>query len=373
MNIIKDNIKVIIIGLIALVIIITGAIALSLAFGGQSYRRITVNDIHGNVVILRDVRQFNMTKKTVIESGDIINTDETSSVRVQLDYGKYIVVEPNSSVYVYYTGLTDSGEISVNVARGAVTCQLNNPLKKKEIFVVKTPNTAVHVRGTVFRTEFEMMDEYMGYEDVMVTNVQNFEGSVMLQLYGIDSEKVENPMLLTERTSAQLISCKEFAQYGYLNYDTDMYSMDEISLMELIRISGERPIAYSLDELDIALRSIRNIKAAESASAAMTVLSSETVTETSSETTTAVTSAPPAQSEESQTVTVTSPPAETEPPVSETTTTNTLATTRPTHIYTTYEGPKWWEMPNENPNYNEDDFDDGGVFNYEPVTVTAAP
>lgn len=372
MNILKDNIKVIIVGLIALVIIITGAIALSLAFGGQSYRRITVNDIHGNVVVLRDVRQFNMTKKTVIESGDIINTDETSSVRVQLDYGKYIVVEPNSAVYVYYTGLTDSGEISVNVARGAVTCQINNPLKKDEIFVVKTPNTAVHVRGTVFRTEFEMMEEYMGYKDVMVTNVQNFEGSVMLQLYSTDSEKVENPMLLTERTSAQLISCKEFAQYGYLNYDTDMYSMDEISLMELIRISGEKPIAYSLEELDAALRSIRNRKAAESASAAMTTLSSETTAEITYKTSAITTTAPPPPPEESQTISISSPPAETEQTVTETTT-NTLATTRPTHIYTIYEGPKWWEMPNENPNYNEDDFDDGGVFNYEPVTVTAAP
>ncbi len=369
MNVIKDNIKVIIIALIALVIIITGAIALSLAFGGQSYRRLTVNDIHGNVTIIREVRQFNASKKTVLESGDIINTDETSSVRVCIDYGKYIVIEPNSSVYVYYTGLTDSGEISVNVARGAVTCQINNPLKKKEIFVVKTPNTAVNVRGTVFRTEFEMMEEYMGYKDVMVTNVQNFEGSVMLQLYGTDSEKVDNPMLLTERTSAQLISCKDFAQYGYLNYETDMYSLDEISIMELIRISGEKNIAYSLEELDIALRSIRNRKAAESASAAATT--TEAVTEeVTTETTTVTTTAPPV-TEEPVTASPTLP-AETMPPVTETTT-NTLATTRPTHIYTIYEGPKWWEMPNENPNLQDDDFDDGGVFNYEPVTVTIAP
>ena len=360
MNIIKDNLKVIIGALIALIFIIAGSIWLSVTFGGQAYRNIIVSDISGSVAVIRDTRQFYASKNTVLKSGDIINTNETSRIRVKLDFNKYIVIEPNSSVYIYHTGVTDSGEISVNIACGAVICQLNKALNPGEKFVVKTPNTAVHVRGTVFRTEFELAPEYNGFENVMITHVQNFEGSVKLQLYNLDSEKVDEPMLLTERTSAELVSCSEFAQYGYLNYDTDMYALDELTVMELIRISGERGIAYTLDELNIALKAVRRRVADESA-AALTTLPPETEYEEETSVTTVPSETTPPVTEQTTTVP--------DVPVSETssvkeTTTNTLATTRATQAYTTYTGPKWWEMPNEDPDMDDNDFDDGGVFNF---------
>ncbi|MBQ8780798.1 MAG: FecR domain-containing protein [Oscillospiraceae bacterium] len=360
MNIIKDNLKVIIGALIALIFIIAGAIWLSVTFGGQAYRNITVSDINGSVTIIRDTRQFFASKSTVLRSGDIINTNETSRLRIRMDFDKYIVIEPNSSVYIYHTGITDSGEISVNIACGAVICQLNKALNPGENFVVKTPNTAVHVRGTVFRTEFELKPEYNGFENVMITHVQNFEGSVKLQLYNHNSEKVDEPMLLTERTSAELVSCDKFAQYGYLNYDTDMYALDELTVMELIRISGERQIAYTLDELNIALKAVRRRAADESIAAATTTLPAETET---TETQAATTAPPVTEPPVSETVTAVPTTPATEEAPSETTT-NTLATTRATQIYTTYTGPKWWEMPNEDPDMNDDNFDDGGVFNF---------
>ncbi|MBQ8827111.1 MAG: FecR domain-containing protein [Oscillospiraceae bacterium] len=360
MNIIKDNIKVIVGALVALIFVIAGAIWLSITFGGQAYRNITVSDISGSVAVIRDTRQFYASKNTILKSGDIINTNETSRIRVKLDFDKYIVIEPNSSVYIYHTGVTDSGEISVNIACGAVICQLNKSLNPGEKFVVKTPNTAVHVRGTVFRTEFELVPEYNGFENVMVTHVQNFEGSVKLQLYSLDSEKVDEPMLLTERTSAELVSCSEFAQYGYLNYDTDMYALNEITVMELIRISGEHGIAYSLDELNIALKAVRRRLADESAAALTTVTSESETSETSAETTAPSETAAPVTE---KVTTIPEAPVSEMPVVTETTT-NTLATTRATQAYTTYTGPKWWEMPNDDPDMDEDDFDDGGVFNF---------
>lgn len=363
MNIIRDNLKIIIGALIALIFIIIGAIWLSITFGGQAYRNITVSDINGSVTVIRDTRQFFASKNTVLKSGDIINTTETSRLRIRMDFDKYVVIEPNSTVYIYHTGITDSGEISVNVACGAVICQLNKALAPGETFVVKTPNTAVNVRGTVFRTEFELKPEYKGYKDVMITHVQNFEGSVKLQLYNTNSEKVDGPMLLTERTSAELISCSEFAQYGYLNYDTDLYALNELTVMEMIRISGERSIAYTLDELNIALKAVRRRIADESA-AAETTLSPETesseITEASVTTTVPSETAPPA----TEAVTEVPSSVVTEaPPVTETTT-NTLATTRATQAYTIYTGPKWWEMPNDDPDPDDNDFDDGGVFNF---------
>lgn len=370
MKFIHDNLKIILIAIAALMIVIITAVSLSLAFGGETLRSLTINDIQGTVVIIRDGKQFYAGRKTVLQSGDVVNTDENSTVRIRIDADKYIAIEPESAVYVYYTGVSDKGDVSVNIARGAVTCQLNKPLKKSETFQVKTPNTAINVRGTVFRTEFEFADKYMGYENVMLTHVQNFDGSVMLQLYGTDGEKNGEPMLLTERTSAELVSCDDFSQYGYLNYDINMYGLKEITLKELIRICGEHTLAYTPEELNAAFRAVSGKNAEQST---VTVPpdeteSTETVTVSGGTDTTTETSAPP-QTEETES--------------SAETTVRTGGTTMETHIYTTFPGPKWWEMPNENP-YDDDidDYDDNELYGYDddedydedvPETVTAQP
>lgn len=348
MNLIRNNIKPIVAGLAALFIIVFGAVALSLAFGGRTVRSVTVVDIKGSAMIIRGTKQTYASKRSVLSSGDVINTAEDSTVRIRIDDGKYIAVEPESSVYIYYTGISGSGDVSVNIAAGAVTCQLDKPLGKNETFVVKTPNTAVNVRGTVFRTEFSFRENYMGAENVMLTHVQNFDGSVLLQLYSEEGEKTDEPMLLTERTSAELITGHGVAKYGYLNYDTDMYALNDIAINELIRICGERPIAYSLDELNAALRASRQRASSMSVSAAESeaALTAETSVTEPLVSETAVPEA-------------TSP---TETTVGETTTYGTLRTTAKSYEFTTFAGPKWWEMPNDDPYADDDEFDDGGVF-----------
>ncbi|MCI5904651.1 MAG: FecR family protein [Oscillospiraceae bacterium] len=377
MKFIHENLKIIIIAIAALIAVILAAVTLSLAFGGETLRSLTISDIQGTVVIIRGEKQFYAGRKTVLQSGDVVNTDENSTVRIRIDADKYIAIEPESAVYVYYTGVSDKGDVSVNIAKGAVTCQLNKPLKKSETFQVKTPNTAINVRGTVFRTEFEFADKYMGYENVMLTHVQNFDGSVMLQLYGTDGEKNGEPMLLTERTGAELVSCDDFSQYGYLNYDINMYGLKEITLKELIRICGEHTLAYTPDELNSAFRAVSSKNAEQTAVTAPPQTeeteSTETVTASGVTETTSETAAPPRTEESSGT--------------SAETTVRTAGTTMETHIYTTFPGPKWWEMPNENP-YDDDidDYDDNELYGYDddenddedydedaPETVTAQP
>jgi hypothetical protein len=354
---IRDNIKVVAASVMALILVAVAAIVLSLAFGGETIRNLTVNDIKGTVVIIRGAKQIYASKKTVLQSGDVVNTDKDSTIRIRIDEDKYIAIEPESSVYVYYTNVSDKGDVSVNIACGAVTCQLNKALKKNETFKVKTPNASISVRGTVFRTEFELADKYMGYENVMLTHVQNFDGSVMLQLYDTGGEKNGEPMLLTERTSAELVSCDEFSQYGYLNYDTNIYDLKEITLKELIRISGEHTMAYTADELNSAFRAV-SAKASEESEVTGVTSVTEEVTEETTETAAQI---------QSETTSVSAIEKETESTDSDTAQT-TVGTTLETHIYTTFPGPKWWEMPNDDP-YDDDDYDDAEGS----VTVTASP
>lgn len=347
---IHDNLKIILIAIAALFAVIVGAVVLSVAFGGETTRNLTINEIYGDVVIIRGEKQFYANRRTVLQSGDVINTADNGTVRVKIDSDKYISVEPNSAVYVFYTNVSDKGEVSVNIAGGAVTCQLNKPLKKSEKFRVLTPNAAVNVRGTVFRTEFSYESKYKGYENVMLTHVQDFEGQVLLQLYGTDGEKVEEPMLLTERTGAEMISADSFAQYGYLNYDINIYDLKELTIKELIRISGEKTLAYSLDELNSAFRAVSQSNA---------LTETATVSQETTTTVSEITAPPPESSATTRETAVTSvDTVETVP--TEPGTRITAGTTLETHIYTTFPGPKWWQMPNPNP----DPWDDYDVDDY---------
>lgn len=343
---IHDNLKIILIAIAALIAVIIGATALSIAFGGETTRTLVISEISGDVVIIRGEKQFYANKRTKLKSGDVINTAENGTVRVRIDSEKFIVVEPNSAVYVFYTDISDKGEVSVNIAGGAVTCQLNKPLKKNEKFRVLTPNAAVNVRGTVFRTEFSFEEKYMGYDNVMLTHVQNFDGQVLLQLYGTDGEKVEEPMLLTEHTGAEMISADSFAQYSYLNYDINIYDLKEITLKELIRISGEKALAYSLDELNSAFRAVSQRGAV-----------TETVSVSTETTTAETTTAPPSETTSRETAVTT--PGTVETAETESKPQIVPGTTLETHIYTTFPGPKWWQMPNPNPDpWDEYDVDE---------------
>lgn len=342
-KILSEHIRLIMIGLVSILMILAIAILISLFFGGEVSRDLVISDIQGSALITRENRIVTATKNAHIKSGDIIDTKAGSSVRISFDDDKYILVEPGSSVYIYFTDIASKGDISVNLSKGAVVCQINNKLKKNSSFKVKTPNSSINVTGTVFRTEFNYVSEYMGYKNVMITQVQNFEGSVNLQLYDINQNPQDMPMLLTERTSAQLLTAENLCQYGYLNYSFDLTSMSSMVLGELIRAQKGRELAFTADEVSSAYK----IVSAEEKYMETMVTTIE-ASDTSVEETTIST-----QNMTESLATTVPPDVETE----ENTSSNTLATTQKKQEYTTYSGVKWWEITG-NSNTGTDDYED---------------
>lgn len=341
LKILSENLKLILIGVISILMIIAGAIVLSLYFGGDVARRLVITDISGSAVISRDGKRINAGKQTVLQSGDIITTSDESYLRISVDRDKFVWVEPNSSVYIYFTEVDSRGEISVNLTKGAVICRLNNKLRKNAAFDLKTPNSSVSVRGTVFRAEFDYVKEYMGYKDVMITQVQNFDGTVALQLYDSDKQPYDLPMILIERTAAQMLTSEEICKYGYLNYSFDLLTLNDSVLGELIRSSAEKELAFTPEELDRAYKIVREERLRQETATESVTDDSETsvtTTETTTETTTVTTS----------------PTTETE---TEESSYGTLGTTLQTHVYTTYSGIKWWEITG-NTNTGTDDYED---------------
>lgn|GEM_PF-1726315 len=347
LKILSENLKLIMIGLVSILMILAAAIVLSLYFGGEVSRELIITEIHGSASIARENKIVTASKNSRLASGDIITTDDDSSLRISIDDDKYILVEPNSTMYIYFTEIASKGDISVNLSRGAVICEVNNKLKKNASFQLKTPNSSINITGTVFRTEFDYVTEYMGYENVMITQVQNFEGSANLQLYDINQQPQDLPMVLTERTSAQLLTAENLCQYGYLNYSFDLHSMDSLVLGELIRAQKNKVLAFSAEEVASAYK-----YASLEEKRQETMTTTEAVPETTDMETSVVTTSAPVES-----VTITTTPPVSSETEQHNTSPDTLRTTQKRHEYTTYSGIKWWEMTG-NTNTGTDDYED---------------
>lgn len=358
-KILSENLKIILIGLISILMIIAIAIVLSLYFGGDVSRQPTITDIKGSASIERNHKHYNADKNIKLKSGDIVTTGNESSIRISIDDDKFVVVEPNSSVYIYFTDVASKGDISVNLTKGAVICQLDKKLQKGATFDLKTPNSCISVTGTVFRTTFDYKSEYMGYKNVMITEVQNFDGSVNLQLYDFQKQPKDLPMVLIERTAAQMITAENLCQYGYLNYSFTLDTLSDITLGELIRANSTSKLAFTNEEINLAY------KAAVDEKRRLETMTETTVTETEETTTVKTTTAgtPKTTSETSETnvttestttsATTVTTKTETQVPTSY----DTLRTTRKTYEYTTYSGIKWWELTG-NTNTDTDDYED---------------
>ncbi|MCL2054833.1 MAG: FecR family protein [Oscillospiraceae bacterium] len=341
LTVLYENLKLIIIALISVILILMLTIFLSLSIGDDLARQPSISEIKGEGQVTRSNSRLTANKRMRLLSGDTVRTGEDSYIRVSIDEDKYIVLEENTVAQIFYTEVEGKGAIDVNVTQGAVLNRIDKPLKKNSAYRVKTPNAVVDVKEAVFRVSFDFAEKYMDYQDVFITEVQNFSGSAGLQLYDINAEPSDLPMLLIERASAKMITSPENCQYVFLNHDTDIYNLTERTLTELLRIrTDNRKLAYATEELNAAHSAVwRNnalIRQSEAESEAFEL-----------------TAEPDTEFTLNSTFSVDNPPFEpsagtaSEPPPSVTESTQTSQATQRTHVYTTFPGEKWWETEND--------------------------
>lgn len=258
---IKEHAAVFIIGAISLITLILVIIVFVLVSSVDSSRKVVIDDIRGNAFILKTDGQVSADKRMSLESGDVIITSSASSVRLAVDKDKYIYIEPETTLYIYYTEIAEKGSVVVNISEGAATCRLDSKLGGNSVFEVRTPNAVVSAEGTVFRTQFVYHDTYSGFSEVKLTDVQCSDGEVAVQLYDDNAEAVDRRMKLAEKKSARLMTCSENARYEYLNSDLALSSLSGDALESLIRIAAERSVGYSLNELNNAYQGLldRNV------------------------------------------------------------------------------------------------------------------
>ena len=119
----------------------------------EDYRQIQVYKIEGTAKVARQGSSMDAYENMQLQSGDIIETIAESYLQLKLDEDKYILVEPDSKISLQATGNSVDSKTSINLEKGAITNQLDNPLSKDSSYEVSTPNSTMAVRGTTFRVE----------------------------------------------------------------------------------------------------------------------------------------------------------------------------------------------------------------------------
>ncbi len=266
-----------VIAAIAAVSLILIIIIFTLASSGSSDRKLSIKDISGSAFILRSDGQIPADKNTVLESGDVIITSSDGEVKLAADKDKYIYIEPDTTLYVNFTDVSEKGSVIVNISEGSAICRLDSKLPKNAAFEVRTPNAVISATGTVFRTDFSYLDTYGGHDAVKLTDVDCAEGTVDIQLYDDNASPADQLMLLAAGKSARLMTCADSSRFEYLNSDTDLYSLSESTLRTYIRISADRPLAYPSADLNNAYQYVMGISSDEAPT--QTILPEASVTE----------------------------------------------------------------------------------------------
>ena len=251
-NFLDEHLNKILIGLIALVSVIFVIIIFTLIIGENGDRSIIVSEVSGGVFVEKNDGKVPAIRNMKISDGDIIVTEQGGNIKLKTDRGKYIYIEPRSTVYINYTSKAEKGSIVVNISDGSVLCRLDSKLSSKASFEVRTPNSTASVTGTIFHTRFDYYDDFSGFENVMLTSYRCVEGNVLISLYDPEGNQSDVPVTLLEGNAAELMSSTGFTGYNCTNQPYALTEFSADTLRTLINISGSRSLPYTLNELNNA-------------------------------------------------------------------------------------------------------------------------
>lgn len=120
----------------------------------DTYRSILVYELEGSAEIEREkTGNIRAAENIYLESGDRLMVDAGSYVRLKLDDDKYIMVEENSVLSIEAVGDEKDSKTKIQLEKGAVTSEIQNPLSTDSEYEVTSPNSVMAVRGTIFRVE----------------------------------------------------------------------------------------------------------------------------------------------------------------------------------------------------------------------------
>ncbi len=190
---------------VALIIFLATAVWLILSFCQTSYRSVKIVETKGSVIIERDdVGKLDAVTNMNLILGDKVMTDKDSYAVLLLDTDKYVHLDSQGEIRVMAEGNETKGKIQIQLEKGTILNEIQNPLGQDSSYEIKTPNATMSVRGTVFETRRNIDDKNI---ELLV-----YDGKVALNLVGKGEalyekgeytkfEDKENPGFIVERAA----------------------------------------------------------------------------------------------------------------------------------------------------------------------------
>lgn len=320
------SLKAKVIAACAAVAVAGGAVAAGVVMLNQedSYRVLKVFELEGEAIVSREnTGDLDAYEGMNLESGDMLTVGEDSSIRLQLDDDKYLLLDEGTIIELIAEGDSADSKTTIDLKEGTILNEISNPLSDNSTYEVTTPKATMAVRGTSFMVSVKIMGE-----NSCIVDEDTFHGLVEIIIVDDDGNPTGETYYVPAGDSTTI--------GGKTADDTDE-SVDNVSVIDyedlpdivveyLLRSNNEGLIQL---EQEILERLMRLSNTPETTTEATTTTPPETTTATTTsettETTTVTTVPETSVTEETTTATVV-----TTVPETEATTTTTAGTTKKT-------------------------------------------
>lgn len=234
--------KMIVCACAAAAVVAVAAIVLLSTNREETYRSILVYDVMGSAVIERaSVGTMDAAENLYLESGDRVSVAADSGMRLKLDDDKYVMAEADTIFSVEAEGTDADSRTKISLEQGAITNEIQNPLREGASYETSTPNSVMAVRGTIYRAEL-YADENGG----QCTKLCCFQGKVGTKPVLTDGSYGEEVMVPagSELTTYQDGTVSEVKDIVYAELPTQAIA----NLIEMLE-SGQSVTGVTLEEL----------------------------------------------------------------------------------------------------------------------------
>lgn len=118
----------------------------------EAYRQIKVLSLQGTATVTRaSVGSMDAYEDMRLETGDAVSVPAGSTLVLELDGDKYVMLEPGTKLTLEAEGTATDSKTTIHLQEGAVVNHLTQKLNENSSYEVTVPNSTMAVRGTVFR------------------------------------------------------------------------------------------------------------------------------------------------------------------------------------------------------------------------------
>ena len=237
---------------IAVMMLFAAVISAGCGSKEEAYREIRVLSLEGTASVTRaSIGTMDAYEDMRLESGDEISVPSGSTLVLELDGDKYVMLEPGTKLTLEATGTQKDSKTTIHLQAGAVVNHLTEKLNENSSYEVTVPNSTMAVRGTVFRVAVVYDENGDSYATVSV-----FEGIVTSRLIFPDGtiEELDKERQIPAGKEVIVHGDTEISEYLWGDveepHDID-YSKLPIETLEFLVDCIERDAELSIDEEEL--------------------------------------------------------------------------------------------------------------------------